>query len=158
MRILVSACLLGVHCRYDGRDNGTEAVMALAKDHTLIPVCAEQLGGLPTPRPPVEWSGDRAWNTQGEDCTEAFRRGAEEVLHLARLSGCQLAVLKARSPSCGNRQIYDGQFRKQLIDGMGATARLLSENGIPVINETEVEAWAADQATRKYDNTMKDMP
>lgn len=141
MKILVSACLLGTHCRYDGRDNRSEWVLELAKEHTLIPACAEQLGGLPTPRPPVEWREGRAVNNQGADCTEAFVRGAEEVLHLARTCGCQLAILKARSPSCGKRQIYDGQFQKRLIDGMGATARLLTENGIPVIDETEAEAF-----------------
>lgn len=148
MRILVSACLLGVHCRYDGKDNGTEQVTGLAKDHILIPACAEQLGGLPTPRLPVEWSGGRAVNCQGEDCTAAFRKGAEEVLHMAQICGCELAILKARSPSCGNRQIYDGQFQKNLIQGMGATARLLSENGIPVINETEAAEYMRTVCSR----------
>lgn len=146
MKILVSACLLGAHCRYDGRDNKREQVMELAKEHTLIPACAEQLGGLPTPRVPVEWQGNRAVNREGADCTEAFEKGAQEVLHLAQVCGCELAILKARSPSCGSRQIYDGRFQKRLIDGMGATARLLAANGIPVIDETEVEARFAREA------------
>lgn len=138
MKILVSACLLGAHCRYDGGDNAREQVMRLAKAHTLIPACAEQLGGLPTPRFPVEWREGRAVNDHGEDCTDCFQKGAREVLHLAQVTGCELAILKAKSPSCGNRQIYDGSFSRTLIDGQGETAWLLEKNGIPVINETEV--------------------
>lgn len=139
MKILVSACLLGAHCRYDGKDNGCQQVIRLAEEHTLIPVCAEQLGGLSTPRLPVEWQGDRAVNSTGVDCTEAFQKGAREVLHLAQTCGCELAILKGKSPSCGNQQIYDGTFSRRLVEGMGETARLLVEHGIPVINETQVE-------------------
>lgn len=84
-------------------------------------------------------------NNQGIDCTLLFCRGAEEALKIARLYGCKLAILKAKSPSCGNRQIYDGTFSGQLVDGAGGTARLLMEHGITVINETEVEAWVAEQ-------------
>ena len=145
MKILVSACLLGANCRYDGGNNHRDQVIQLLKNHTLIPVCPEQLGGLSTPRPPVEWIGGKAMNNQGIDCTLLFCRGAEEALKIARLYGCKLAILKAKSPSCGNRQIYDGTFSGQLVDGAGGTARLLMEHGITVINETEVEAWVAEQ-------------
>lgn len=141
MRILVSACLLGSCCRYDGKSNENPLIRSLVKEHTIVPVCPEQMGGLTTPRPPVEWSDGKAMNNQGEDCTEAFRRGAQEALRLAKLYECQLAVLKARSPSCGSKGIYDGTFNGQLTDGMGATARLLEENGIPVIDEDAVEAF-----------------
>ena len=143
MKILVSACLLGANCRYDGGNNYRSHVIELLKDHILIPVCPEQLGGLSTPRPPVEWQGDRAMNNQGVDCTMQFHRGAEEALRIAQLYDCKFAILKAKSPSCGNHQIYDGTFSGQLVDGAGGTARLLQENGITVINETEVEAWVA---------------
>ena len=144
MKILVSACLLGANCLYDGGTNRRDQVVELLKDHILIPVCPEQLGGLSTPRPPVEWIGDKAMNNQGADCTEQFCRGAEEALKMAQLYDCKLAILKAKSPSCGNHQIYDGTFSGKLVDGAGGTARLLMEHGIRVINETEVEQYAFD--------------
>ncbi len=141
MVILVSECLLGVHCRYDGGTNEKGWLRDLAREHTLIPACAEQLGGLSTPRPPVEWVGDRAFNTEGRDCTKEFLRGAEEVLEIAKRYGCELAILKSRSPSCGNGRIYDGTFSGKLIPGYGATARLLKENGIRVMDEEEAEKY-----------------
>ena len=141
MKILVSACLLGICCRYDGRGNPKEWIQKLAGTEQLIPVCPEQLGGLPTPRPPVEWQEGKALNCEGGDCTEAFLRGAQEALKLARLTGCELAILKARSPSCGSREIYDGTFSGRRIQGQGAAARLLSANGIRVFDETEAEKY-----------------
>ena len=144
MKILVSACLLGTNCRYDGGNNQRSQVLELLKDHTLIPVCPEQLGGLSTPRPPVEWQGEKAMNNQGTDCTRQFVKGAEEALRIARLYQCELAILKAKSPSCGNHQIYDGTFSGTVVDGAGGTARLLQEQGIRVLNETEVEAWLGE--------------
>ena len=102
-KILVSACLLGICCRYDGRGNPNDAVLSLLNrdDITLIPVCPEQLGGLSTPRIPSERRGERVVNRAGEDVTSQFIRGAEEALRIAKLYGCQVAVLKERSPSCG---------------------------------------------------------
>ena len=135
--ILVSACLLGVPCRYDGTDKADERLLALAKTHTLIPVCPEQLGGLCTPRPPAERSGARVRTQNGEDVTDAFRRGAEQTLFLARLLGCETAILKANSPSCGSGSIYDGSFQKHLIPGEGMTAALLRQNGIAVLSEQD---------------------
>lgn len=141
MKILVSECLLGVNCRYDGKTNEKPWIRELLEKHTVIPVCPEQLGGLSTPRPPVEWIGEKAMNIEGTDCTAQFLRGASEALRIARLYGCEMAILKAKSPSCGSRQIYDGSFSGKVIDGMGATARLLRENGIAVMNEKEAELW-----------------
>ena len=138
--ILVSACLLGVHCRYDGGSNAVPAIQALAKqpDVCLIPVCPDQLGGLPTPRPPAERQGACVINRQGVDVTLQFRSGAEEVLRLARLYGCTRAILKERSPSCGSSYVYDGKFEKRLLPGQGITSELLRENGVEVFSETSI--------------------
>lgn len=137
MNILVSGCLLGCACRYDGAGNGREEVKKLLNHHTLIPVCPEQLGGLPTPRPAAERLGDRVINCQGQDVTACFLKGAEEALRLAKLYHCRIAVLKERSPSCGNGQIYDGLFTGTLKDGKGVTAELLEANGIRVVGESK---------------------
>lgn len=135
--VLVSACLLGCPCRYDGAGRADARVLALVKTHRLIPVCPEQLGGLPTPRPPAERVGERVLASDGTDVTPAFARGAEETLRLARLLGCTAAILKARSPSCGNGQIYDGTFSGRLVSGSGVTAALLLQNGIAVRTEED---------------------
>ena len=119
MRLLVSACLLGLDTRYDGMDSRCEDVLLLAKAHTLIPVCPEQLGGMPTPRPPCELRCGRAVARDGRDFTEAFRKGAESALSVFRICGCDAAVLKQRSPSCGNGLVYDGSFRGVLKQGHG---------------------------------------
>ena len=135
MRLLVSACLLGLCCRYDGQSKADENVLALLKDHTLIPVCPEQLGALPTPRCPCEIRDDRVTTKDGTDRTAEYRRGAEEALRLCRLFSCEAAVLKARSPSCGAGRVYDGTFTGTLRAGNGVTAALLIQNGIPVYTE-----------------------
>lgn len=137
--ILVSACLLGVKCKYSGGDNACPAVIALMERYGLIPVCPEQMGGLPTPRLASEQAGEGVINREGEDVSHQFRRGAEGTLTLARLFGCRRAVLKARSPSCGSGEIYDGSFSGRLISGDGVTARLLRENGITVYSEENFE-------------------
>lgn len=136
MRILISACLLGVRCRYDGASKEYPLSVELAKRHTLVPVCPEQLGGLSTPRPPAERRGDRIVTRDGTDVTDCYRRGAEEALRLCRLFGCGAAVLKERSPSCGCGRIYDGTFSGTLTGGDGAAAELLSAHGIPVYGES----------------------
>ncbi|MBR5381079.1 MAG: DUF523 domain-containing protein [Oscillospiraceae bacterium] len=140
MPILVSACLLGVRCRYDGAARPCPAVLKLAESETLIPVCPEQLGGLPTPREPAEIKNGRAVTASGRDVTESYERGAEETLRLARLYGCRKAILKERSPSCGCRGIYDGSFTGTLVPGRGFTAALLSENGVAVCGESDPDA------------------
>ena len=138
MKILISACLLGARCRYDGASKEHPEVLKLAERHTLVPVCPEQLGGLPTPRTPSERQGDAVCTRDGTNVTEAYRRGAEEALRLCRMLGCQAAVLKERSPSCGCGEIYDGTFTGTLITGDGVTAELLKANGIPVYGESQV--------------------
>lgn len=135
MRLLVSACLLGVRCRYDGQSKPCERVTALAERHALVPVCPEQLGGLPTPRVPAERQGARVVSRTGEDVTAAYEQGAAEALRLCRALHCDGAVLKARSPSCGCGQIYDGSFSGALIPGDGVTAALLKRSGVPVWTE-----------------------
>jgi len=139
MKLLVSACLLGACCRYDGASKAHPLASALAERHTLVPVCPEQLGGLATPRPPAERRDSRVVTESGADVTEQYRRGAEEALKLCKLLGCQAAVLKERSPSCGRGQVYDGTFTGTLTAGDGVTAALLEEHGIPVYGESRLE-------------------
>ncbi|MDY3014114.1 MAG: DUF523 domain-containing protein [Evtepia sp.] len=138
MRILVSACLMGVGCRYDGNSNLLPQLEELMKKHTCIPVCAELFGGLPTPRIPAERLGNRVVTKDGRDVTDAFVRGTAEVLRLADLYGCKAALLKERSPSCGSGQIYDGTFSHTLTEGDGLTAQLLKKKGIKVYGESQI--------------------
>ena len=143
MKILVSACLLGIPCRYDGAGKADPAIEKLRQGgHTLIPVCPEILGGLPTPRPPAERRGDRVMTRDGGDVTVQYRRGAEEALRLCRLLGCEAALLKERSPSCGSGMVYDGTFTGVLTAGEGVTAELLRAQGIPVYGESRVAELA----------------
>lgn len=137
MKILISACLLGVCCRYDGASKPHPLAGELAKRHTLVPVCPEQLGGLATPRPPAERRGEHVVTREG-DVTEPYRRGAGEALQLCRLLGCEAAVLKERSPSCGRGEIYDGTFTGTLTAGDGVTAALLRDHGVPVYGESQI--------------------
>lgn len=142
MKLLVSACLLGVNCRYNAEPKALpDAVLTrLLEKHTVIPVCPEQLGGLTTPREPSERQGARVVMRSGRDVTEAYTRGAQEALRLARQFGCTAALLKERSPSCGRGEIYDGTFTGICTPGDGVTAQLLLENGITVYGESEIEA------------------
>lgn len=146
MNILVSACLLGVNCRYDGGSNDAPALQPLLQEHHLIPVCAEQLGGLPTPRVPAERCGDAVITRDGRDVTAEFTAGAEEVLRLAERFGCKIAILKAKSPSCGRGRIYDGSFTRTLTDGDGVCAELLQRHGIRVYTEHELEQLLRDES------------
>lgn len=149
MNILVSACLLGTNCKYSGGNNLAAKVLELMKGHTLIPVCPEQLGGLTTPRKPCEIVAGggsevlaghaRVMNSIGEDLTEPFVKGARETLNLAKLCGCTSAILKANSPSCGCRSIYDGTFSGKHKAGSGVTAQLLLDNGIIVATDNDFE-------------------
>ena len=139
-RALVSACLLGVRCRYDGQGQRCPSIDALMDELELIPVCPEQLGGLPTPRAPAERRGDCVVTRDGADVTEAFARGAEETCRLAELYDARLAVLKQRSPSCGSGAIYDGSFTGRTVPGSGVTARRLRDMGVEVFSEEDVEA------------------
>jgi len=135
--ILVSACLLGLPCRYDGTGKADERLLALAKTHQFIPVCPEQLGGLPTPRPSAERHGSRVITRDERDLTNAFTKGAEQTLYLAQLYDCRIVILKANSPSCGNGQVYDGTFSGRLVPGDGLTAALLKQNGLTILSEQD---------------------
>ena len=136
--LLISACLLGIPCRYDNRSVGCDFVTALSEKYNLIPICPEIYGGLPTPRTPSEIVGDKVVMKNGLDVTENYRRGAEASLRIARLNGCTKALLKERSPSCGKDKVYDGSFSGKLVDGRGVTAELLISSGIEVFGESEV--------------------
>ena len=138
MRILVSACLLGENCKYDGGNNYHEAVAALGAEHELVPVCPEALGGLPTPRIPSEIVGETVMTRDGEDVGVQFREGAQRALDIALEAGVDLAVLQPRSPSCGVKQVYDGTFTGHKLAGKGVFARLLEERGIPAIEPDDL--------------------
>jgi uncharacterized protein YbbK (DUF523 family) len=133
--ILCSACLLGVNCRYDGKNKLNKKIIKLAKKKILIPVCPEQLGGLPTPREPAEQKGKKIITKSGKDVTKYFKRGAKEVLKIAKLFKIKKAILKQKSPSCGCGKIYDGTFSGKIIKGDGVLTLLLKKNGIEVMSE-----------------------
>ena len=136
--ILVSACLLGIGCRYDGKHKADPEVIKLTEKYNLIPVCPEIYGGLSTPRVPSERIGDRVMMKNGNDVTENYERGARETLELCRIYNIKTAVLKERSPSCGKGMIYDGTFTGTLTERDGVTAELLIANGVRVIGESEI--------------------
>lgn len=138
MNILVSACLLGVHCRYDGNGVLQEELKQLAKEHNLLPVCPEIFGGLATPRNPAERIGERIITKNGEDVTAQYTKGAKEILQLCKFYECNYAILKERSPSCGYGKIYDGTFSGTLIEGNGVTAQLLAEYGVEIFGESKI--------------------
>ena len=137
MNVLVSACLLGENCKYNGGNNLARGLTEALSAHgmTSVPFCAEQAGGLPTPRIPAERVGDRVLNKEGADVTDAFRLGAQLALERAREMACGIAILKKNSPSCGCGMIYDGTFTGTLVQGDGVTAELLKAHGIAVYNE-----------------------
>ncbi|MGE0086821.1 MAG: DUF523 domain-containing protein [Desulfococcaceae bacterium] len=137
--IIVSACLGGVCCRYNGEGYHIEKIVQLISQGKALPVCPEQLGGLPTPRPPAEIREGRVMTREGADVTEFFYKGAQEVLRLAEMVNCTQAILKARSPCCGYGQIYDGTFSKTLVCGNGILAEMLSRKGIRICTEESYE-------------------
>jgi len=132
-KILVSGCLLGLNCRFDGKNNYTKEIDEFLQDYSVIPICPEIMGGLPTPRIGAERVADRVITADGRDVTEQFRKGAEEVLFLAKKYNVKKALLKLRSPSCGSDKIYDGTFTNTVTKGNGVTAELLKNNGIEII-------------------------
>lgn len=142
---LVSACLLGENCKYNGGNNENKAVFDFLQGKSYCAVCPETLGGLPAPRPPVEIQPDgRFVDSQGRDLTDEFLMGAERALDQGlkearrRAEPIELAILKAKSPSCGHGKIYDGSFSGRLVDGNGAFADLLDQIGVEVITEKEM--------------------
>ena len=137
MKVMVSACLLGENCKYNGGNNRNEELVRLLSGHTVIPVCPEVLGGLPVPRVPAEIVNGCVTNREGVSVDEAFRTGAEKALDIAGREQPDLIVLKSRSPSCGARQIYDGTFSGTLIPGQGVFAEMAQKAGFCVMDEED---------------------
>lgn len=138
MKILISACLTGINCKYNGGNNINEELLQILQGHELIPVCPEVLGGLPVPRIPAEIVHGTVMNKEGVSVDQAFRNGAEKALAVALEAGVDGAVLKSRSPSCGTHEIYDGTFTGTRIPGTGIFAAQLKALGIPVTDEEEI--------------------
>ena len=139
--LLISACLLGVECKYSGGSNALpeETIEKLRTRYRLSPVCPETAGGLPTPRDPSERLGERVVSCRGADVTAQFKKGAEAALTLARRYGCTTALMKEHSPSCGSGLIYDGSFSGKLVKGDGCAAELLKAAGVSVVGENVTE-------------------
>ena len=138
MKIIVSACLLGENCKYDGGNNLNEKVARLSEDNELIPVCPEVLGGLTTPRIPCEIVDGKVTDRNGTSRDSEFRSGAQKALEIAVKEGADCAILQSRSPSCGIGTIYDGSFTGKLIPGDGIFADLLKKHGIRVIDVKDI--------------------
>ena len=139
-KIIVSACLLGLCCKYDGGSNRLpdDKLHKLCESYELIPVCPEAYGGLTTPRAPSERRDGGVFSSEGRDVTVQFKKGAEAALYLAETLGIRKALLKENSPSCGSGTIYDGSFSGKLIPGDGVTAELLKAHGIEVSGESSL--------------------
>lgn len=135
---VVSACLAGVKCKYDGYHRANQKVIDLVEKGVAIPLCPEQLGGLPTPRAPAEMVNGRIITNEGEDITNAVTVGSEEGLKQAKLNEAKEAILKSKSPTCGCGKVYDGSFSGKLVDGDGVFATLLKDNGFNVITEEDL--------------------
>ena len=133
-KILISACLIGLNCKYNGGNNENSKLVELMKEKDLVPICPEQLGGLKTPRVSAERKQEKVITKEGVDVTKEYQKGAEEVLNLAKKLNIKKAILKSRSPSCGIDEIYDGTFSHTLIKRDGVAAELLKKNGIEVIS------------------------
>lgn len=133
-KILISACLIGLNCKYNGGNNENSKLVELMKEKDLVPICPEQLGGLKTPRVSAEREQEKVITKEGVDVTKEYQKGAEEVLNLAKKLNIKKAILKSRSPSCGIDEIYDGTFSHTLIKRDGVAAELLKKNGIEVIS------------------------
>lgn len=148
-KILVSACLIGTNCKYDGKNNACESVIKLKNRYELIPVCPEVLGGLPTPRIPSEINSGKVLNRIGVDVTKYFAKGAKDALLIAKENNIKYAILKEKSPSCGVNIIYDGTFSKNIVSGMGVFAKMLVRYGIKVYSENEVDKLLKDLEAEK---------
>lgn len=145
MNILISACLLGIKCRYDGQGKQYSQLDPLLKSkHKLIPVCPEQLGGRPTPRIASEIKNGKVIDKEGNDVTKDFISGAEKTLDIAKSNDCSLAIFKSKSPSCGFGFIYDGTFSGTLINGNGIAANYLNDHDITILNENNYKESISD--------------
>ena len=138
-RILISACLVGDNCRYDGKNNLSPKIAALLEKYELVPFCPECEGGLKTPRTPSERQGDKIITKDGRNVTKQYERGAELAWNICFYLKIKVAILKENSPSCGVHKIHDGSFSGKLIEGVGTTTELLKEKGINVISEDEID-------------------
>lgn len=139
MKIAVSACLVGLNTKYDGKNNYNEAVIEFLKDKEYVTICPEVAGGLPTPRIPSEQIKDKVINQKGIDVSKQFYDGANICLDYLKSLNITTLILKAKSPSCGYKKIYDGTFSKTLIDGNGVFAKLAVENGFTILTEVDIE-------------------
>lgn len=137
-KILVSACLFGVNCKYNGKNNENEKIIKLLKNCNVILACPEQLGGLATPRTPAEIIDNNVITKDGIDVTSEYTKGAIETLNIAKKFNVTKAILKSKSPSCGKDKIYDGTFSSTLTNGNGITTELLLKNDIEVISSDEI--------------------
>lgn len=138
MKIMVSACLMGENCKYNGGNNFSEKVLNYVKGHEVISVCPEVMGGLPTPRVPAEIVNDVVTTKDGQNVDKEFRLGAEKALQIAQENQVDLVILQSRSPSCGSKQIYDGSFSGKKINGQGIFAKMLTENDFQVMDEEDL--------------------
>ena len=140
--LLISACLLGLACRYDGESKPLDKALlcALMERWQLVPVCPEQLGGLATPRAPAERQGAQVVSAAGGDVTAQYQQGAAQTCFLCSLFGCEDALLKERSPSCGSGKVYDGSFSGTLTAGSGVTAQALKARGVRIYGESQIES------------------
>lgn len=135
MKIAVSSCLLGINCKYNGKSNYNEEIIKLKGKYEIIPICPEVFGGLPTPRVPSEIINNKVINKEGLDVTLNYINGANKALRILKENDIKIAILKAKSPSCGKGEIYDGTFSHTIIEGNGITTQLFLENDITVYNE-----------------------
>lgn len=135
MRIMVSACLLGKNCKYNGKNNFNAELVEFLMHHSVVPICPEVQGGLSIPRMPSERYFEKVITKDGQDVTKQFQLGATIALQLAKQNNCEVAILKKNSPSCGFGEIYDGTFCSILKQGNGVAAELLYQNGIVILNE-----------------------
>lgn len=140
--IIISACLCGCNCKYNGKNNKNEQCVNLFKKGKAVLICPEQLGGMTTPRPPSEIKKidgkEYVFTNENKDVTSHFKKGAEESLNIAKLIDAKVAILKNGSPSCGSTLIYNGNFENKKIKGEGFTAKILKENGIKVYSEDDI--------------------
>lgn len=141
---LVSSCLGGINCRYNGKSSEDSFIIDLIKEGRAIPLCPECIGGLPIPRDPSEIINNKVITNKGQDVTKEFTLGAEKILQICKLLNIKKAILKARSPSCGYLSIYDGSFSGKLIKRNGITADLLIKNHIKIYTENDIEALKAE--------------
>jgi uncharacterized protein YbbK (DUF523 family) len=139
MKLLISACLLGTPCRYDGRSKPAENISKLMLKHTLIPICPEMMGGLSTPRLPCEIRGNKVICQNGEDRTLQYMNGAKKCLEIFKKENCDAVLLKTKSPSCGKGKVYDGSFSKTLTDGDGIAVKLFKFYNIKIYTEDDIE-------------------